>query len=55
MNFLSEESISIPTSFPLKSEDYPIICLFPNCYRIMLKKSYQLHCLRYHKLSAQND
>ncbi len=55
VNFLGNESISLPISMALKSKNYPVICNMPECFRRMLKQNYVRHCIKYHNFSAEDD
>ena len=39
----------------IKSTNYPIICMFPHCFRIMLKRNHRQHCKSLHNISLEED
>ena len=39
----------------IKSRNYPIICIVPHCFRIMLKRNYLTHCKSFHNISLEED
>ncbi len=39
----------------LNRKNYPIICMLPHCYRIMLKQNLRKHCISLHNFTLEDD